>query len=118
MITYWYPAREYYLGLQSQDREKLVRLVRHLANGPIGTILTKSMYRIEDRENKIYALKPGDERFFNFMTEGRKIVITNAYHKHSQQMTVLDLEKLDKAARYRRDYLRRVSAGSYYEIHD
>lgn len=40
---------------------------------------------------------------------------SNAYHKHSQQMTKVDLESLKVAARYRQDYLKRVKGGTYYE---
>ena len=49
------------------------------------------------------------------MATGAKVVITNAYHKHSQQMTRADLECLKTAVRYKRDYLRRVGEGTYYE---
>ena len=74
-----------------------------------------SKYRIEDPKNRIFAFKPRAERFFNFFAEGRKVIITNAYHKHSQQMSQDDLGKLRAAASMREDYLRRVREGSYYE---
>ncbi|MFH1259406.1 MAG: hypothetical protein ABII74_06320 [Elusimicrobiota bacterium] len=80
-----------------------------------GTILPKTLYRVEDHENKIYALKPRDERFFNFMTIGAKIIVTNAYHKHSQKMTKQDMEHLRTAVRYKQDYLNRIREGTYYE---
>ena len=90
-------------------------MIKYLADNPIGTRLPETIYRIEDRENKIYALKAGAERFFNFMTVHKKIVITNAYHKHSQKMTKQDMEKLEISVRFRADYLRRIKEGSYYE---
>lgn len=55
------------------------------------------------------------DRFFNFTTEGSVVIITNAYHKHSQKMTKQDLEELRIAGRYRQDYLRRGKEGTYYE---
>ncbi len=84
-------------------------------DSPYGTLLPKTLYRIEDKENKIYAFKPRDERFFNFTIEGAKVIITNAYHKHSQQMTKLDLESLKIAVGYKQDYLKRVKEENYYE---
>ena len=48
-------------------------------------------------------------------TGRRRVIVTNAYHKHSQKMTKLDLEALEVAARCRADYLRRVQEGGYYE---
>jgi len=35
------PAREYFLGLRLRDQEKLLSLVEHLADGPIGTLLMR-----------------------------------------------------------------------------
>jgi hypothetical protein len=49
------------------------------------------------------------------MTVGAKIIVTNAYHKQSQQMRRIDLEGLKVAARYRQDYLTRIKEGTYYE---
>ena len=72
------------------------------------------MYRVEERENKIYAFKPGGERFFNFTAEGRKIILTNAYSKHSQKMTKQGLESLEIAIKYKKDYLKRSREGTYY----
>lgn len=60
-------------------------------------------------------MKPRDERFFNFMTAGAKIIVTNAYHKHAQRMTKADLECLQVAVRRRRDYLKRAQDGTCYE---
>ncbi|MDO8756652.1 MAG: hypothetical protein Q7J64_01455 [Elusimicrobiota bacterium] len=59
-------------------------------------------------------MKPRDERFFNFMTAGAKIIVTNAY-RHSQRMTKADLECLQVAVRRRQDFLRRAQDGTYYE---
>ncbi len=47
------------------------------------------------------------------MTVGGKVIVTNAYRKHSQKMTKQDMESLRIAIRSRRDYLSRVKEGSY-----
>ena len=109
------PAYEQYRELPEADQERLEKIVRYIANKPIGTLFPKTLYRIEDAANKIYAFKSKDERFFNFMVADRRIVITNAYRKHSQRMGKTDLDKLKIAAAYRADYLRRVANGTYYE---
>jgi hypothetical protein len=109
------PALDYYSQLREIDQDRLDAMVKYLADSPPGTRLPQTIFRIEDRENKIYALKSRDERFFNFTTEGAKIILTNAYHKHSQKMTRLDLEQLKVAVEYRKDYLRRLREGTYYE---
>ena len=109
------PALVYYKELREADQDRLDYMVKYLADNPMGTRLPETMYRIEDRENKIYAFKPGSERFFNFMTVNKKIAITNAYHKHSQKMSRQDLEKLEISVKYRTDYFRRTREGTYYE---
>jgi hypothetical protein len=109
------PALEHFLALPQLDQERLLKIVEYLANAPLGTRLARSVYRIEDAANKIYAFKPRDERYFNFITDERRIIITNAYRKHSQKMGKVDVEKLKTAIAYRRDYLQRVGNGTYYE---
>lgn len=109
------PARDHFFSLPELDQERLEKIVKHLADAPFGTRLPMSLYRIEDAANKIYAFKPRDERYFNFTTDGRRIIITNAYRKHSRKMGRTDLDKLKTAAVYRQDYLRRVGNGTYYE---
>ena len=109
------PACEQYRKLDETDQERLKKIVRYIADSPPGTLLPKTLYRIEDAIHKIYAFKSRNERFFNFMVDGRRIVITNAYRKHSQKMGKTDLDKLKTAAIYRADYLRRVANGTYYE---
>lgn len=109
------PAFEYYQGLRELDQDRLDYMIKYFCDRPYGQHLPLTMYRIEDAEKKIYAFKPRDERFFNFTTEGAKVIVTNAYRKHSQEMTKADHEELGMAARYREDYLRRVKEATYYE---
>jgi hypothetical protein len=108
------PAYEYYKRLSETDQDRLDNMIIYFCDRPHGLMLPTSMYRIEDPVNKIYTFKPRKERFFNFITEGAKVIVTNAYHKHSQQMTKKDLEHLKIAARYREDYLRRKKEATYY----
>ncbi len=86
-----------------------------MADSPIGTRLPKTLYNLEDAEHKIYAFKPKDHRFFNFVTVGRKIIIIDAYRKHSQQMTKKDINLLRTVITCKEDYLNRVKGGNYYE---
>lgn len=109
------PALEYYRRMAAIDQHKFKLIVKYMADNPYGTQLPVTMYRIEDRHNKIFAFKAGSERFFNFTTEASTIIMTNAYHKHSQKMTKQDLEELRIAVSYRQDYLRRLKEGTYYE---
>ena len=108
------PAFEYYAGLSETDQERFDDLVIYFCDRPYGKIMPTKWYRIEDDENQIYALKPRDERFFNFMPKGAKIVITNAYHKHSQKMTKKDKKQLEIAVKHQRDCLQRIKEATYY----
>jgi hypothetical protein len=108
------PAYEYYKIMPDTDQGRFRDMIQHFCDRPFGIMLPKTMYRIEDPQNQIYVFKPRDERFFNFTTEGPKVIITNAYHKHSHKMTKADKEKLKVAARYRADYLQRVKEATYY----
>jgi mRNA-degrading endonuclease RelE of RelBE toxin-antitoxin system len=109
------PAKVYYEALSEDEQKRLDDLAARLADSPIGTRLPKPLYNEENSEHKIYALKPGDHRFFNFMTMGRKIILVNAYRKHSQKMSKKDRRVLQIAIRARNDYLIRVQRGNYYD---
>ena len=108
------PAYEYYTEMEEKIRDRFLYMVKYLADSPKGTRLPTSMYNIEDHKEKIYAFKPQAERLFNFMYKGGKVIVTNAYRKHSQQMTKQDKERVKIAVRYKKDYLKRVKEGTYY----
>jgi len=110
-------AKESYDALSENEQIRLDHIVKYLADNPIGTRLPKMLYNLEDAEDQIYAFKPKDHRFFNFMTVGRKVIIVSAYRKHSQQMTKKDLNLLKSAVQAKHSYLNRVKAGTYYEGH-
>ena len=108
-------AKEYYDALTEEEQNRLDYIVRYFADGAFGTRLPKSLYNLEDAGDKIYAFKPRDHRFFNFMTVGKKIVIVDAYRKHAQQMGKKDRNLLKAVVRAKSSYLRRVEKGTYYE---
>lgn len=109
------PGLDHYKGMDETSQDRLDYMVRYMADAEPGTFLPSDMYRVEDARNRIFAFKPRAERFFNFITAGRKIIITNAYRKHSQKMEKKDRRVAEKAAEYRADYLRRTKEGRYYE---
>ncbi len=108
-------ARDYYEALSETDQDRFDDMIRYFCETKPGSLLPKTLCRIEDQPNRIYALKPRDERFFSFTTAGSKVIVTNACHKHSQQMTRADLERLRFAVRCKNDYLARVKGGTCYE---
>ncbi|OGR87007.1 MAG: hypothetical protein A3A86_04720 [Elusimicrobia bacterium RIFCSPLOWO2_01_FULL_60_11] len=110
-------AKKYYDGLPREERKRLDDIVAYLADSPLGTRLPKTLYNEEDAENKIYAFKPKDHRFFNFSTVGKRVIIIDAYRKHSQKMTKKDINLLKTVIASRNDYLSRVKGGIYYERH-
>ena len=109
------PGHDDYDTLGEIDQDRFDDLIRYLCETRPGSLLPKTIYRIEDHAHRIFALKPRAERFFNFMTAGAKVIVTNAYHRHSQQMTKTDLECLKFAVRSKQDYLRRTAEGASYE---
>jgi hypothetical protein len=108
-------AKEYYDGLPEDDQERLDELVKYIAESLIGTHLPKTLYNEEDAENKIYAFKPRAHRFFNFMTMGRKIIILDAYRKHSKKMAKKDKNLLKTVIIAKHDFENSVKAGLYYD---
>src|SRR5581483_11284165 len=101
-------AKEYFSQLAAEDQKRLFDLIGYCANAPIGTRLPRSLYNEEDSVHKIYAFKPREHRFFNFMTIGRKIIIVNAYRKHSQQMSKKDMNLLKTVIVAKNDYEKRL----------
>ncbi len=48
----------------------------------------------------------------SFFVKGKKIIITNAFRKKSQK---LPQKEKEKAINYRKNYLKRIDEGRYYE---
>jgi hypothetical protein len=108
------PAYQYYQGMSAEDRARFFLIVQQFCDRRRGDFLPATIYRIEDRDNQIYAFKANAQRFFNFMTSGAKVIVTNAYPKDSQKMSKAGRSQMKVAAKYKADYLQRVSRGTYY----
>lgn len=104
------PAKEYFDHAEDEVKLKLLALVKRMAE--TGRIFDERKFRLVDSQEKIYEFKPKDDRFFNFFYSGRKIIVTNAYHKKAQKV---DKMELLKAVNFKADYELRVNGGVYYE---
>ena len=104
------PAKEYFDSSERQAQVKLLALVKYIAEN--GRLFDESKFRLVDGKDKIYEFKPKDERFLNFFSEGKIIIITNAYRKKGQKV---DPRELTKAINLKKDYEFRVMGGVYYE---
>ena len=109
------PGYEFYLGLREIDKARFMVLVEHLAEASRGTFLPKTHYNIEDAEHGIYAFKIHAQRFLNFMTQGKKFIVTNGFYKQSQKLRRKEREEVHKAIRCKKEYEMRVKRGDYYE---
>lgn len=104
------PAKEYFDSSEHQVKVKLLALVKYMAEN--GRLFDETKFRLVDKKEKIYEFKPMKERFFNFFTEGKRIILTNGYRKKSQKV---DPKELRKAIHIKRDYEFRAKGGTYYE---
>jgi hypothetical protein len=103
------PAKDYFDDSDRLVQIKLLAFVKYIAEH--GKLFDETKFRLVDRKEKIYELKPMAERFFNFFTSGQKMIITNAYCKKRQKV---DHQELMKAIVLKRDYEKRVCEGHYY----
>ncbi len=101
-------AREFFLALPDQRKAALLALARRL--GEVGLIRDETKFRNEG--DKIFAFKPQPERFLCFFFTGRKVIITNGFHKKSQKLPPGEKER---ALRAKHDYEQRVKERRYYE---
>lgn len=106
---------EYYKTLDEHEKVRFFHIIKYYADSSLDTIIPKTLVNIEDKEHKIYALKPYSRRFFCFIVIGRKIIITNGYRKKSQVMAKKDKEKVKISIKHKDDYLSRLKGGDYYE---
>lgn len=104
------PAREYFDSCEQLVKIKLLALVKYMAEE--GRLFDETKFRLVDREEKIYEFKPMAERFFNFFSEGGKIIVTSAYRKKGQKV---DSKELARAIHIKKDYELRRKKGVYYE---
>ncbi len=99
---------EYFESLDEDEQVKLLTLFKLIGN--TGAIKNKTKFRSEG--DKIYAFKPKPHRFLCFFFSGKKIIVTNAFHKKTDK---LPPQEKDRALKYKEDYELRVKEESYYE---
>ncbi|MDD4879215.1 MAG: type II toxin-antitoxin system RelE/ParE family toxin [Candidatus Omnitrophica bacterium] len=104
------PAKEF---LESINEAKLIGKLMGYAKliAEQGTLYDEKKFRIVAKKQRMYEFKPMAFRFFSFFSGG-KLIITNGYMKKSQKVK---REELNRAIRYKNDYLFRVERGEYYE---
>lgn len=101
-------------ALSDKDKTSFFARVEKLANSAPGTIHPKTIFNLEDAENKIWAIKFGSNRFCTFFYEGGKIVIANAYVKKTQKNGKKEEAQIKKAAGFKSDYEKRAKGKTYY----
>ena len=74
--------------------------------GDSGKILDITKFRHEG--DGIFAFKPQSDRYLSFFTDGKKVIVTNGFHKKPDK---LPKNEKDLALKYRQDYLERKSGG-------
>lgn len=75
-------AYEYFLKTSAVQKRKFLILVKKLAD--FGIIYDQAKFRNEG--DSIYAFKPQPDRYLCFFYIGKKIIVTNAYHKKSDKL--------------------------------
>ena len=101
-------ALNYFESLNEDEQIKLLSLFELMGN--IGVIKNETKFRNEG--DKIYAFKPQPHRFLCFFFTGKKIIVTNAFHKKTDK---LPPKEKDKALKIKENYELRISSGDYYE---
>lgn len=101
-------AEEYLMNLDALMQQKVFYLFKRL--GDFGKISDKTKFRNEG--DQIFTFKPKTDRFLSFFVKGKKIIVTKAFQKKSNK---LPKDEKRKALECRKDYLKRVKEGSYYE---
>ena len=75
-------AYEYFLKVSAVQKRKFLILVKKMSD--VGTIFDQTKFRNEGDD--IYAFKPQPDRYLCFFFTGKKIIVTNAYHKKSDKL--------------------------------
>jgi Phage derived protein Gp49-like (DUF891) len=101
-------AKDHYDHLPLERRVKLLKLARLM--GEVGRIFDITKFRSEGHQ--IFAFKPQPDRFLCFFFTGRKIILTNAFHKKSQKLPPAEKERAIQA---KRDFEDRMRRGVYYD---
>lgn len=101
-------AKKYFDELDRQRKLDAFELFMTMANQ--GKIFNITKFRYEG--DGIYAFKPKPDRFLCFFYSGKKIIVTNAFEKKKDKLSLVDKKK---ALDYQRDYEHRVVRGEYYD---
>ncbi|OGV29190.1 MAG: hypothetical protein A3E88_01870 [Legionellales bacterium RIFCSPHIGHO2_12_FULL_35_11] len=101
-------ALDYFESLNDDEQIKLLNLFELMGN--IGIIKNETKFRSEG--DKIYAFKPQPHRFLCFFFTGKKIIVTNAFHKKTDK---LPAKEKNRALKIKENYESRISSGDYYE---
>jgi len=100
-------AIEYFEELKKIQKAKLMTLFKKMAD--IGEIRDMEKFRYEG--DKIYAFKTKPDRFLCFFIKGKKIIVTNAFHKKTNKLPIVEKEK---ALKCKNNYEERLKNGVYY----
>ena len=101
-------ALDYFEILSDTQKRKVLMLFKRI--GDFGKISDITKFRNEG--DKIFAFKPQPDRFLSFFYIGKKIVVTNRFHKKSQK---LPKNVKELALKRMKDYDLRVNNGGYYD---
>lgn len=100
-------ALDYFLELNSERQDRVLRLFKAMADRGIINNITK----FRNEGDGIFAFKPQPDRFLCFFFKGKKIIVTNAFMKKQDKMPPNEKEK---ALSKKLDYEKRHIGGSYY----
>lgn len=106
---------DYFFGLSINEKADFFLRIQRLADSNPATIHPKSIFNLEDKKHKIWAIKFNNNRFCIFFYKDRKIIITNAYKKQSQKNRNKENNQILKAVQMKLDYIKRVEMNCYYK---
>ena len=101
-------ALGYFGELSSREEAKFISLVVRIAK--VGKIFNKTKFNNEG--DQVYAFKPMPHRFLCFFFKGKKIIVTNSFHKKQQK---LPANEKARAIDYMQSYIERTKKGAYYD---
>ncbi|MCB1174744.1 MAG: type II toxin-antitoxin system RelE/ParE family toxin [Leptospiraceae bacterium] len=105
------PALAYFNDLSESEQVSVLVLFERI--GIFGRITDKTKFRKE--RDEIWAFKPQPHRFLCFFVKGKRIVVTNAFHKKTDK---LPAKELQLALRRKADYEERIKKKDYYPADD
>ncbi len=98
---------DYFEKLPESFQIKTLALFKRFAE--IGEIKDNTKFNFEG--DALFAFKPIPHRFLCFFVKGKKIIVTNAFHKKTDK---LPKNEKERALKRREDYEKRTKKGIYY----